>query len=153
MTDNSGIRKILPDSEICDFEFDPCGYSMNAVASCAISTVHVTPEDVFSYASFEAIGYDPKAVSIDQLVTRVLACFQLSNFSVAVHASVACELLEETCFLDVKGYCMGERSCEELGKDGGSTVYQKFVKTAGSCGSPRSVWKFSWKEEEREEEW
>lgn len=152
MTDNSGIRKILPDSEICNFEFDPCGYSMNAIESGAISTIHVTPEDGFSYASFEAVGYDPKAVSIDQLVMRVLACFQPSNFSVAVHAAVACELLEKTYFLDVKDYCVGERSCEELGMDGGSTVYQKFVKTAGSCGSPRSVLKFCWKEEEREEE-
>jgi S-adenosylmethionine decarboxylase len=31
MTVNSGIRKILPNSEICDFDFEPCGYSMNSV--------------------------------------------------------------------------------------------------------------------------
>ncbi|GFZ18985.1 hypothetical protein Acr_27g0007240 [Actinidia rufa] len=29
--------QILPDSEICDFEFDPCGYSMNAIEGSAIS--------------------------------------------------------------------------------------------------------------------
>lgn len=58
MTDNSGIRKILPKSEICDFEFEPCGYSMNSIEGDAISTIHVTPEDGFSYASFEAVGYD-----------------------------------------------------------------------------------------------
>lgn len=30
MTEVSGIRKILPGSEICDFDFDTCGYSMNS---------------------------------------------------------------------------------------------------------------------------
>lgn len=43
MTINSGIRKIRSDSDICDFEFDPCGYSMNAIEGSAISTIHVTP--------------------------------------------------------------------------------------------------------------
>ncbi|KAK3031788.1 hypothetical protein RJ639_036940, partial [Escallonia herrerae] len=149
MTDNSGIRKILPGSKICDFEFDPCGYSMNAVEGAAISTIHVTPEDGFSYASFEAVGYDLKAVDLDQLVGRVLMCFEPREFSVAVHADVGFDLLEQTCTLDLDGYRLGEVSHEELGMDG-SVVYQKFVKAA-SCGSPRSVLKSCWKEEEKEE--
>lgn len=90
MTDDSGIRKILPASNICDFEFEPCGYSMNSIEGAAISTIHVTPEDGFSYASFEAAGYDLiKDVSLGQLVDRVLACFQPTEFSIAVHADVA----------------------------------------------------------------
>ncbi|KAM7487565.1 hypothetical protein LguiB_025049 [Lonicera macranthoides] len=149
MTDESGIRKILPNSEICDFEFDPCGYSMNAIEGAAISTIHVTPEDGFSYASFESVGYDPKVVNLDQLVRRVLHCFEPTVFSVAMHADVAGQLLEKTCSLDVKGYGLGEVSREDLGI-GGSIVYQKFVKTLG-CGSPRSVLKCCWKDEEKEE--
>uniref|UniRef100_A0A5B7BVR0 S-adenosylmethionine decarboxylase proenzyme n=1 Tax=Davidia involucrata TaxID=16924 RepID=A0A5B7BVR0_DAVIN len=149
MTNNSGIRKILPDSEICDFDFDPCGYSMNAIEGAAISTIHVTPEDGFSYASFEAVGYDPKVVNLDHLVERVLACFQPTEFSVAVHADVVGKLLEQTCSLGIKGYHLGERRHEELGMDG-SIVYQQFVKTLG-CGSPKSVLKCYWKEEEEEE--
>ncbi|KAI6686274.1 hypothetical protein NL676_032187 [Syzygium grande] len=43
MTIESGIRKILPNSKICAFEFEPCGYSMNAVEGSATSTIHVTP--------------------------------------------------------------------------------------------------------------
>ncbi|KAA8532810.1 hypothetical protein F0562_033073 [Nyssa sinensis] len=119
ITNKSGIRKILPDSEICDFQFDPCGYSMNAIEGAAISTIHVTPEDGFSYASLEAVGYDPKVVNLDQLVERVL------------------------------GYSLEERSHEELGM-GGSIVYQKFVKTSG-CGSPTSILKCCWKDDEEEE--
>lgn len=149
MTDNSGISKILPSSEICDFEFDPCGYSMNAVEGSAISTIHITPEDGFSYASFEAAGYDPDAINLDQLVARVLSCFQPNEFSVALQADVASKVLEQTSSLDVDGYRLEECSCEELGMDG-SIVYQKFVKVE-SCGSPRSVLKVCWNEEDKEE--
>ena len=55
MTDNSGIRKILPNSEICDFDFEPCGYSMNSVEVAAVSTIHITPEDGFSYAALRLL--------------------------------------------------------------------------------------------------
>ncbi|XP_025012316.2 S-adenosylmethionine decarboxylase proenzyme [Ricinus communis] len=150
MTVDSGIRRILPNSKICDFDFDPCGYSMNAIEGAAISTIHITPEDGFSYASFETVGYNPEEVNLNQLVERVLACFQPSQFSIAVHANVADKQLVQTCALDVKGYCRGERSFEELGM-GGSIVYQKFVKT-GDSGSPRSTLKCCWREEEEEEE-
>ncbi|KAK8526106.1 hypothetical protein V6N13_017171 [Hibiscus sabdariffa] len=148
MTFNSGIRKILPKSEICDFEFDPCGYSMNAIEGAAISTIHVTPEDGFSYASFEAVGYDLKEVDLKQLVERVLVCFKPSDFSVAVHVDVAGQSLEQICMLDVKGFCCGEMSIEGLGT-GGSIMYQKFNCTP-SCVSPRSTLKCCWKDEEEE---
>lgn len=146
MTINSGIRKILPNSKICDFDFEPCGYSMNGIEGSAISTIHVTPEDGFSYASFEAVGYDLNFLSLKHLVERVLACFKPNDFSIAVHIDVLGQSLEQNCMLDVKGYCCGERSTEELGI-GGSIMYQKFNST-GSCGSPRSTLKCCWKEEE-----
>ncbi|CAI0458726.1 unnamed protein product [Linum tenue] len=151
MTVDSGIRKILPDSEICDFDFDPCGYSMNAIEGGAVSTIHVTPEDGFSYASFEMMGYDLKEVGLKQVVDRVLACFKPSEFSVAVHATnVAGRKLEKECALDVKGYCRGERSHEELGM-GGSVVYQKFdAASSEDTGSPRSTLKCCFKEEDEE---
>ncbi|XP_071717673.1 S-adenosylmethionine decarboxylase proenzyme-like [Rutidosis leptorrhynchoides] len=152
MTNESGIRMILPKSEICDFEFDPCGYSMNAIEDAAFSTIHVTPEDGFSYASFEAVGYDFKTESLEEMVQRVLSCFEPGEFSIAVGAAVASKKLEKTCLIDVEGYSVEEKSYEELGREG-SIVYQKFVKKDGSCcGSPRSVLKSgSWKEKENEE--
>ncbi|KAI3991814.1 hypothetical protein MKX01_038212 [Papaver californicum] len=136
MTKASGIRKILPDSSINDFEFDPCGYSMNGIEGPAISTIHVTPEDGFSYANFEAAGYDLKnAVDLKQLVSRVLACFEPNEFSVAVHADI--------------GYSCGDTSLQEL-EDGGSVVYQSFV-NVGSCGSPRSILNSCWRSEDEED--
>ncbi|CAN0929870.1 S-adenosylmethionine decarboxylase proenzyme [Linum grandiflorum] len=151
MTANSGIRKILPNSEICDFDFDPCGYSMNAIEGDAVSTIHVTPEDGFSYASFEMMGYNPKEVDLSGVVKRVLDCFKPSEFSVAVHANVAgMKELEQACSMNVKGYSRGERSREELGM-GGSIVYQKFDASSVESGSPRSTLKGCCFKEEDEE--
>lgn len=55
--------------EMCDFEFEPCGYSRKAIEGNAFSTIHVTPEDGFIYASFDAFDYDFKHIDF---LTRVL---------------------------------------------------------------------------------
>ncbi|CAK9134049.1 unnamed protein product [Ilex paraguariensis] len=124
MTESSGIRRILPESNICDFEFDPCGYSMNAIEWDAISTIHVTPEDGFSYASFE---------------------------TVALHADGAGKDLSSSFFLEVEGYACGKKSCEVLRK-GESIIYHSFTSVAGICGSPRSTLQCCWIESEDEVE-
>lgn len=149
MTEDSNIRKILPDSKICDFEFDPCGYSMNAIEGSAISTIHVTPEDGFSYASFEAMGYDFKVVNFNDLLERVLACFQPSEFSVALHTDDTGKGLAFDIAPDVHGYCCEEKTAEVLDQ-GGSIIYHSFTKV-GSCGSPRSTLQCCWSESEDEE--
>ncbi|KAH6774646.1 S-adenosylmethionine decarboxylase [Perilla frutescens var. frutescens] len=150
MTESSGIRKILPESDICDFDFDPCGYSMNAIEGGAVSTIHVTPEDGFSYASFETVGYDFKKMDLSLLVERVLACFGPAKFSVAVHASVAGQQeLGAACELNIGKYICGERRCEAFG-DGGSIIYCSFT-NAGGCGSPKSILQCCWSENEDEE--
>ncbi|KAJ7974226.1 S-adenosylmethionine decarboxylase proenzyme [Quillaja saponaria] len=150
MTEKSGIRKILPQSDICDFEFDPCGYSMNAIEGDAISTIHVTPEDGFSYASFEALGYDIEDLNLTDLVKRVIACFHPTEFSVALHTDVNGEKLRYKYPLDLKGYSCGEMSNELLGV-GGSVVFHSFAR-AGDCASPRSTLKCCWSEDEKDDE-
>lgn len=149
MTMSSGIRKILPDSEICDFDFDPCGYSMNAIEGGAVSTIHVTPEDGFSYASFEAVGYDFEKMGLSLLMERVLGCFQPARFSVAIHCSVAGKEVDSQIVLDVGGYSCGERSFKVLG-NGGSMIYSSFTSARG-CGSPKSILQCCWSENEDEE--
>ncbi|KAL3631289.1 hypothetical protein CASFOL_024273 [Castilleja foliolosa] len=150
MTTQSGIRNILPDSEICDFEFEPCGYSMNSVEGGAISTIHVTPEDGFSYASFEAAGYNLKHANLGMLIGRVLDCFEPSEFSVSVHAEYGAKLSDDICSLGIEGYVSDEMSLKEMGL-GGSIAYCKFVRAAAFCGSPRSILK-CFREEDSEEE-
>ncbi|CAL0330689.1 unnamed protein product [Lupinus luteus] len=56
MTELTGINEINPNAVICDYAFEPCGYSMNGMDGERYSTIHVTPEDGFSYASFECAG-------------------------------------------------------------------------------------------------
>jgi len=56
-TKASGIRDLLAKSKIDDFAFEPCGYSMNGLEGDSFNTIHITPEDGFSYASLELCGY------------------------------------------------------------------------------------------------
>ncbi|XP_021290437.1 S-adenosylmethionine decarboxylase proenzyme-like [Herrania umbratica] len=150
MTEHSGIREILPQSQICDFEFDPCGYSMNSIERDAISTIHVTPEDGFSYASFEAAGYDFETVNLNQLIERVLDCFKPTEFSVSLHADINGNVPEHRIPLDVNGYCCEERRFDVLG-NGSSVIYYSFI-GADVCVSPRSILKCCWSEDEKDEE-
>ncbi|OIW05452.1 hypothetical protein TanjilG_12043 [Lupinus angustifolius] len=150
MTEKSGINKILPQSAICDFEFDPCGYSMNGIEGSAISTIHVTPEDGFSYASFEAVGYDYENNSLAELVERVLACFHPAKFSVALHIDMHGANLVDKFPLDINGYYCGQRS-NELLAEGSAVAYHTFFRADG-CASPRSILKCCWSEDEIEEE-
>ncbi|KAJ9564274.1 hypothetical protein OSB04_000240 [Centaurea solstitialis] len=152
MTEVSGIRKILPGSQICDFEFDPCGYSMNAIESDAISTIHVTPEDGFSYASFEAVGYAfESANDLTGLIERVLSCFEPREFSVSVHGNEWRGLDLGGGSLNVKGYGLNETSFEDLGEGGGSMMYCGLTRGGNACGSPRSTLNGCWSEYEDEE--
>ncbi|KAK9107127.1 hypothetical protein Syun_023138 [Stephania yunnanensis] len=153
MTSISGIRKILPNSDINDFEFDPCGYSMNAIEGADISTIHITPEDGFSYASFEAAGYDLEEVDLNQLLERVLACFEPKEFSVALHSDVKMKHANSVSVdypINLMGYDGGAMNYQTL-DEGGNIVYQKFVKVE-KHESPRSILKYCWKGEDEEEE-
>eukprot|EP00249_Psilotum_nudum_P020019 c27523_g1_i3 orf=410-1990(-) len=87
MTQTSGIIDLLPGSNICDYAFDPCGYSMNGTEDNCFYTIHVTPEDSCSYASFECMGYNPQKVNLCNLVEKVICCFKPASFSLFLHVS------------------------------------------------------------------
>jgi S-adenosylmethionine decarboxylase len=133
MTKLSGISEIIPSHMICDFEFDPCGYSMNGIDGSAYSTVHVTPEDGFSYASYEALGFDPEATGFEPLVQRVLKCFGPAEFSVAITCFGGANWATECA--DVDGY-----TCESVVKHelpgGGCVVYLAYSAKAGGSAVP-----------------
>lgn len=140
MTKLSGISEIIPEMEICDFDFEPCGYSMNAIHGSAFSTIHVTPEDGFSYASYEVMGLDATALSYGDLVKRVLRCFGPSEFSVAVtifggrgHAGTWGKAL------GAEVYDCNNMVEQEL-PGGGLLVYQSFCAAEDAVAtSPKSV--------------
>ena len=67
----SGIGSLLGNAQIDDYIFEPCGYSMNGLEGGAFSTIHITPEDGFSYASLELTGYPAKGVDPSGVVAKV----------------------------------------------------------------------------------
>lgn len=91
---NSGIRALLPRSEIDDFLFDPCGYSMNALEGQGFANSHVTPEAEFSYASLEVCGY--KDMDVKELTEQIAAAFRPGEMVVALHAEPAYEASDAT---------------------------------------------------------
>ncbi|KAJ7552709.1 hypothetical protein O6H91_06G066100 [Diphasiastrum complanatum] len=138
MTYISGIRNFLPNSKICEFAFDPCGYSMNSIEGSAHSTIHVTPEEGFSYASFEAMGYSPDMIDLDVLVDRVTSCFKPACFSLSIYVcgGGGWESGTETwdAIICPYGYACIGTSRQEL--PGGSAVVYHTFKEANGCGSP-----------------
>ncbi|KAG9326199.1 hypothetical protein KVV02_001083 [Mortierella alpina] len=49
----TGLAGLFPQAHLDSFLFTPCGYSANALQEGNYYTIHVTPEPVCSYASFE----------------------------------------------------------------------------------------------------
>ncbi|EOY06295.1 hypothetical protein QUC31_016357 [Theobroma cacao] len=83
MTELTGIDNINPGAIICDFAFDPCGYSMNGIDGDRYSTIHVTPEDGYSYASFECVGsiYDDQ--DIVETLKKAVQVFRPATLSIS----------------------------------------------------------------------
>jgi S-adenosylmethionine decarboxylase len=74
----SQLWELLPGAKVHDYLFDPCGYSLNGLLNDAYVTIHVTPEDSFSYASFET---NVRTESYLSLVKSVIAFFKPNRFS------------------------------------------------------------------------
>lgn len=139
MTKASGISGIIPEMEICDFDFDPCGYSMNGICGPAASTIHVTPEEGFSYASYEVIKVNPGSVVYSDLIKRVLACFCPSDFSVAVTIFGGRGFAQTWATGAEVGSYMCDDLVEQVLPGGGLLVYQSFTAVTPGAVSPRST--------------
>ena len=89
LTDTSGIGDLVPGSTIDGFLFDPCGYSINGITACdSYYTIHVTPEESCSYASFET-NLPMNLASYDALLAKVLAIFKPRRFLMTMFADDA----------------------------------------------------------------
>ncbi|XP_041449662.1 S-adenosylmethionine decarboxylase proenzyme isoform X2 [Drosophila obscura] len=92
-TSTSGIDKILPNMHIDDFLFDPCGYSMNGINEKGeYMTIHITPENLFSYVSFET---NVAMTNYRNLINQVINTFKPGKFIVTIYAN-KCSLAYET---------------------------------------------------------
>lgn len=66
-----------------EFNFTPCGYSMNGLKGKSFYTIHVTPEAHCSYASFETnASLSPK--QHQELISRILAVFKPNKATLTI---------------------------------------------------------------------
>ena len=88
----SGISSLVHNMKIDDYLFHPCGYSMNGVllnenedyGLGEYVTIHITPEQQFSYVSFES---NVPAASYLSIVTNVLNTFNPGQFILTIFAT------------------------------------------------------------------
>ncbi|KAJ3677161.1 hypothetical protein LUZ60_002885 [Juncus effusus] len=149
MTEKSGICEIIPQMEICDFEFEPCGYSMNGIHEKSFSTIHVTPEPGFSYASYEVMGFEIRAFELRDLVSRVLHCFKPAEFSLAVTVFGGIEGSWSKT-VEIEGFGCKKVVEQEL-VGGGLLIYHDFGAKKEFSVSPRSILR-CWNNSDEEEE-
>lgn len=114
---SSGLSDVFhathPDAKLDAYVFDPCGFSANGVVPCdrapnAYFTVHVTPEPVCSYASFETnvpCGSSPKDV-----INSVVSIFRPGKFSVSYFDASP----RKRQALEVDGYLRKDRIMYDL---------------------------------------
>ena len=82
---NYWVKLFFLGCQIDAFQFDPCGYSANALlAGGYYWTIHVTPEREFSYASFET---NFPLSDYQNLLERVLSIFKPAHFNVVLMAN------------------------------------------------------------------
>lgn len=100
-----------------DLQFEPCGYSVNAIRDGAYQTMHITPEDHCSFASYETNMSTDDVVA--QLV-KVLAVFGPQRFTAVVLADPQCPLGEKLAkgeplgLSDVPGYVASNETENEF---------------------------------------
>jgi len=109
-----GVADLLPGSITDEFNFTPCGYSMNGLDSKAYYTIHVTPEPHCSYASFETNTCLPSYVG---LISAVCEIFRPGSFTVTLfkeNGNVDHECTQTGFDLTIPGYVLKHKTFSEL---------------------------------------
>uniref|UniRef100_A0A0E0DLS4 S-adenosylmethionine decarboxylase proenzyme n=1 Tax=Oryza meridionalis TaxID=40149 RepID=A0A0E0DLS4_9ORYZ len=134
MTAASGIGGVVDEDDrrslVCAYAFAPCGYSMNALDGARYATVHVTPEDGHSYASYECATDDAAAALA--AIRRAVAAFRPATVSVSIShtsgaASSLCTPVAEA--LEPLGLACQCRAAEDF-PGAGTVTYQTFTAPA-----------------------
>lgn len=75
---------------IDDHLFEPCGYSLNAIDGPYYYTIHVTPEKIGNYTSFETDSQPPEKQN--ETAQKVISFFEPSSFDVVLFNTAPTEL-------------------------------------------------------------
>lgn len=126
MTVATGIDGVNRSAVVCDYAFDPCGYSMNGIdGGGRYSTIHVTPEDGFSYASYESV-YASREEFIEGL-KKVVRIFRPAALSVSTTCAGAGREVWRGVAKAVEplGMRVRSRAADEF-PEAGTVVFQTF---------------------------
>jgi len=131
MTSSCGLGDLLTGVAIDDWAFEPCGYSMNGLAGKYYYTVHVTPEETFSYASFET--NDPR-FKAPELVERVIGCFSPSAVTLTLTTRGAVPTLPAYSLAAFERTALSEPAMEVRGLGSATISYVGFRAREKHCG-------------------
>lgn len=109
----------LVKGEIDDHIFHPCGYSLNAIDGPYYYTIHVTPEKIGNYTSFETDAVPPSEQKA--LVKKVIQFFEPTSFDVVLFN------LDSVPAAEFEGYTLKDRYTQVL-KTGYVTQYFTYYK-------------------------
>lgn len=101
---NSAGRALKKD----DFLFEPCGYSMNTLYSEGMVTVHITPEEACSYASYET-DVQMDSPGANRCIESILGLFKPRKYSVVM----LCDE-EAVTPLDTEEYVGSQVTCSSI---------------------------------------
>eukprot|EP00899_Mesostigma_viride_P000597 jgi/Mesvir1/10538/Mv21773-RA.1 len=133
VTRSSGVSSLLPQAAIDAYLFEPCGYSMNGMEGAAHSTIHITPEAGFSYASLELGGYGGDVLARMDVLAKAIEIFHPGRISIAITAwgkGVPSDVPWRTALAKPQGYRCAGISKQEL-PFGGVALFQSFTVTDG----------------------
>lgn len=124
-----GISDLFPKFDIDPYVFEPCGYSMNGLSGAEYSTIHITPEDGFSYCSVERSNIPVSMADPEDYLRRVASTFKPGKFSFAVSTDAA---LPDACNIrrvpTLPGYRRIQASHQEVDASGGAVSFYTFVR-------------------------
>ncbi|KAF4555062.1 S-adenosylmethionine decarboxylase proenzyme-like protein [Elsinoe fawcettii] len=153
VANNCGLADLYPaskypDARIDSYLFTPCGFSANGVipnpkdaGATHYFTVHVTPEPVCSYASFETnVPAKQTGRETADIVAQVVDIFKPGRFSVTLFEAKGEEdgstKMKKAHRMDnIPGYRRVDRVLHDL--EGYELVFRHFEKDGFMGGSPR----------------
>jgi S-adenosylmethionine decarboxylase len=108
---STGIRKIFEGFQVDDHFFEPQGYSLNAIKGELYYTLHVTPQEIGSYVSFETnYNYLPKN-ELQGIVDKVTGIFQPCSFDTVTFQPAEAGSAAD---LEIDGYGRKDRVSQRL---------------------------------------
>jgi len=106
-----GMADIIPGSQTDEFNFAPCGYSMNGLLGSGHFTIHVTPESCCSYASFET---NISVVNYNTMLNHVLSIFKPGTVTITCFAEKGDDHECETFLPKLNNYTLRHKTFSEL---------------------------------------